>query len=769
MTIATPKFGVGASALRKEDLPLLKGEGFYTSDIKKPGELRGFVLRSPYAAATFEVLSVDAAREAPGVHLILTAEDVANLGDVPCLIRVTQPDGSKHEVRNAPLLCRGRVRHVGDAVAFIVADTQEQAEDAAELIEIDWQMEDANTSLPAVAGGEAVPLVWPELGTNLVYEHQTGDAAPVADAFAKAARVTEITLVNNRLVANYMETRAAIGEWDAENESFTLTSGSQGVHGIRNSLAGHVFRMPPEKIRVVTPEVGGGFGTKAFNYREYPLVMEAARRLGRPVKWVSTRAEHFLADSHGRDSIVKAAVALDANGKITALRIRMDANMGAYLSQYGPMIPTMASIMATGVYDIPLLDMHIRAFYTNTTPVDAYRGAGRPEAAYVIERLVDKAARESGLSPAEFRRRNFIRPEQFPYKTQGGRLYDVGEFDGHMTKAMELADWEGFPARADERAKKGRARGIGMSTYVEACAFAGSEAAKLKLNEDGTITLFIGTQTNGQGHATAYSQFIADKIGIDFDRIIVRQGDTAELAKGGGTGGSRSIPLGGVSVASASEGLAEKMKRIAGDELEASVEDIELVAGEARVVGTDQTINYSDIAAAAKSEDDLISVSEIVQDEATYPNGTHIVEVEIDPDTGGIEIVNYQVVDDFGLTVNPVLLLGQVHGGIVQGIGQCLSEEAVYSEDGQLLTATLMDYGVPRAQDLPFFRFDTRNVPSTTNALGIKGAGEAATIGACPAVMNAVVDALYRARGIDHIDMPATPQKVWSLLNGIDS
>lgn len=764
MTIATPKFGVGASALRKEDLPLLKGEGSYTSDIARPDELRGYVLRSPHAAATFEIVSLDAAREAPGIRLVLTADDIPDLGDVPCLARIVQPDGSKHEVRNAPVLCRGRVRHVGDAVAFIVADTQDQAEDAAELIEIDWQMQEANVSLRAAAEDD-VPLVWPELGTNLVYEHQTGEPAPVADAFARAHRVTEIELVNNRLVANYMEPRAALGEWDEASQSFTLTSGSQGVHGVRNSLA-QVFRVPPDKIRVITPDVGGGFGTKAFNYREYPLVMEAARRLGRPVKWVSSRAEHFLADSHGRDSIVHAAVAMDEDGKITALRIRMDANMGAYLSQYGPMIPTMAAIMATGVYDIPLLDMHIRAFYTNTTPVDAYRGAGRPEAAYAIERLVDKAARETGLSPAEFRRRNFIRPEQFPYKTQGGRLYDVGEFDGHMTKAMELADWDGFAARADQSAERGLIRGIGMSTYVEACAFAGSEPAKLKLNGDGTITLFIGTQTNGQGHATAYSQFIADKIGIDFDKIIVRQGDTAELERGGGTGGSRSIPLGGVSVAAASEGLAEKMKRIAGDELEAAVDDIELVAGEARVVGTDQALSFAGIAAAAKSEDDLISVSDIVQDEATYPNGTHIVEVEIDTDTGRVEIVNYQVVDDFGLTVNPILLLGQVHGGIVQGIGQCLNEETVYSPEGQLLTATLMDYGLPRAEELPFFRFDTRNVPSTTNALGIKGAGEAATIGSCPAVMNAVVDALFRARGIDHIDMPATPQKVWALLNG---
>jgi carbon-monoxide dehydrogenase large subunit len=764
MDTIAPKFGVGASALRKEDLPLLKGEGAYTGDIVRPGELRGFVLRSPHAAAAFRIVSTEAAESAPGVHLVITAADIAHLGDVPCLAQVTQPDGTKHPLRGTPVLCRERVRHVGDAVAFIVADSQEAAEDAAELVEIDWEMDEANVSL-AEAGGEGVPLVWPELGSNLAYRHQTGDAAAVEKAFAAAERVSEITVVNNRLVSNYMETRAALGEWNEEAEEFTLTCGSQGVHGVRNSLARHVFGVDPEKIRVVTPDVGGGFGTKAFNYREYPLVMEAAKRLCRPVKWVASRGEHFLADAHGRDSIVHAAVAMTAEGRITALRIRMDANMGAYLSQYGPMIPTMASIMATGVYDIPLLDMHIRAFYTNTTPVDAYRGAGRPEAAYVIERMVDTAARDVGLSPEAFRRLNFIRPGQFPYRTAGGRLYDVGEFDGHMTLAMERAGWADFPARAAEAKTRGRIRGIGLSTYVEACAFAGSEPAHIRLEGDGTITLFIGTQTNGQGHATAYSQFIAEKIGIDFDRITVRQGDTKDLAKGGGTGGSRSIPLGGASVAAASEDLAQKMKRIAGDELEASVEDIELVAGEARVVGTDQVLDYAAIARAAKTGDDLVAVAEFVQDEATYPNGTHVVEVEIDPETGTTEIVNYQVVDDFGLTVNPVLLLGQVHGGIVQGIGQCLTEEAVYSPDGQLLTASFMDYGMPRADLLPFFRFETRNVPSTTNALGIKGAGEAATIGACPAVMNAVVDALYREKGITHIDMPATPQKVWMALN----
>jgi carbon-monoxide dehydrogenase large subunit len=422
--------------------------------------------------------------------------------------------------------------------------------------------------------------------------------------------------------------------------------------------------------------------------------------------------------------------------------------------------------MSTGVYDIQNLDFELRGVYTHTTPLDAYRGAGRPEAAFLIERLVDAAAREIGMPLEEFRRKNFIKPGQMPYLTPGGRKYDVGEFDGHMTRALEKAGQASFPDRVKEAEARGRLRGFGTAVYIEACAFAGSEPAKLTLDADGGITLYIGTQTNGQGHATAYSQFVADKIGLDFEKITVRQGDTAELATGGGTGGSRSIPLGGVSVARASEVLAEKMKKIAADELEAAPADIELVDGDARIVGTDRVISYADIARAAKSEEDRTGNADVVQDEATYPNGTHVCEVEIDPETGDVEIVRYTIVDDFGVTVNPVLLLGQVHGGVMQGIGQCLTEGVVYSEDGQLLTASFMDYAMPRADDAPFFDFETRNVPSTTNALGIKGAGEAGTIGACPAVVNALIDALDRARGIRHIEMPATPQRVWEALNG---
>ena len=420
--------------------------------------------------------------------------------------------------------------------------------------------------------------------------------------------------------------------------------------------------------------------------------------------------------------------------------------------------------MSTGVYDIQALDVTINGVYTNTCPVDAYRGAGRPEAAFLLEKLVDACARDLGIGRDEIRRRNFIRPEQFPYRTQTGRLYDVGEFEGHMNKCMENAGWATFDERLEESRRNGKLRGIGMATYIEACAFAGSEPAHVRLNEDGTVTLLIGTQSNGQGHATAYAQFVADKLNIDIDRITVRQGDTDELASGGGTGGSRSIPLGGVSAARAGEDLAEKIRRLAADELEASVDDIELSGGAARIVGTDRAVDFAAIARAAKAPEDVEGFGEFVQEEATYPNGTHICEVEIDPETGRTQVIAYWIVDDFGATVNPILLAGQVHGGVAQGLGQALTEDTVYSEDGQLVTASFMDYAMPRADDLPFIHFETRNVPSTTNAMGIKGAGEAGTIGATPAVLNAVTDALYRAYGIAHIDMPTTPSRVWETI-----
>jgi len=764
MNIAPPKFGVGASVLRKEDDALIRGQGRYTDDFKRDGQLFGYVLRSPYAAATFAIHSMEEARSAPGVHLVLSAGDIPDLNPLKCKSALQQPDGTRHPVRECPILCDGRVRYVGDAVAFIVADSMAQAKDAAELIDIDW---DAQPAVSAVADAiaENAPLVWPELDSNVAYLFEQGDADATEAAFASAHHVTEIHYVNNRLVSNYMEPRAALAEWDATSDSFTLLVGSQGVHHIRNTLADDVFSIDRDRIRVVTGDVGGGFGTRIFNYREYPLAMEAARRTGRPVKWISDRSEHFVADTHGRDNLVTARMAMAADGTFLAMRIDVKANMGAYLSAFGPGVPTFGALMATGVYDIKDHLMTIEGVYTHTTPIDAYRGAGRPEAALLVETLVEACARDVGIDPIELRRRNFIKPKQFPYRTSSNRLYDVGEFEGQMDLALRNADAAGFEDRAHEAKTRGRIRGLGLSVYIEACAFAGSEAAHLQLNADGTITLFIGTQSNGQGHVTAYSQFIADKIGIDFDKIIIRQGDTQELARGGGTGGSRSIPIGGLSVSEASETLARQIREVAADALEATVEDIELVAGEARIVGTDRVINYAAIAAAAEDKEMLKAVSDVRQDEATYPNGTHICEVEIDPETGQVIIVGYTIVDDYGVVVNPQLLEGQVHGGAVQGIGQCLLEGTVYGDDAQPLTASLMDYAMPRADNMPSFNFATRNVPSTTNPLGIKGAGEAGTIGACPAVLNAIVNALDREYGIREIAMPTTPYRVWSAIH----
>ena len=762
MTVATPKFGMGASVLRREDRAFIKGEGRYTDDIRPAGLLHGYVLRSPVAKGRFTVGSTDAAAAAPGVRLVLTGKDVAHLGSLKSGIMQRQPDGTRAPTRDIPVLCLDRVNYVGDAVAFIVADSRSEAQDAAELIEIDYDSEEA-ASGTATALDEGTPLVWPELGSNRAFTYHSGDKAKVDAAFAGAAHVSRIEFVNNRLVSNYMEPRSAIGEWNTAENRLVLTTGSQSVHSMQRIIA-EMFKIEKSGLRVLTPDVGGGFGPKTFVYREYPLVLEAARLLGRPVKWAGDRTEHFLTDAHGRDNAVKAEMAMDGEGRFLALRIDLRANIGAYVSQYGPFIPFIGVTMSTGVYDIQALDVTVTGLYTNTTPVDAYRGAGRPEAAFLLEKLVDACAHDLGMPVEEIRRRNFIRPEQFPYRTQTGRLYDNGEFEGHMERAIERSEWKTFPKRLDRARADGKIRGIGMATYIEACAFPGSEPAFVELNDDGSVTLKIGTQSNGQGHATAYAQFLSEKLDLPIEKIHVRQGDTDELKAGGGTGGSRSIPLGGVSASRAGEDLANKIKRIAADELEASAGDIELSNGVARIVGTDRQIDFAAVARAARTPEDLKGFGEFVQDECTYPNGTHICEVEIDPDTGATEIARYTIVDDFGVTVNPILLAGQVHGGVVQGIGQALAEDTVYGDDGQLLTASFMDYAMPRADNFPFFHFETRNVPSTTNALGIKGAGEAGTIGATPAALNAVTDALWRAYGIRHIEMPATPARIWAAI-----
>jgi len=761
---SVPKnYGMGAAVRRKEDRALVSGAGRFTDDYEPEGTLRAYVVRSSMAHARIKVANTAGAMSLPGVHLVMTAADLEGIGGLPCNCKPKRADGALADIPPHPLLAGDVVRHVGDPIAFIVADSLEMAWDAGEVVEVDYEPLDPVVDM-AKAVVEGAPLVWPDHPGNIAFVRRHGDAAATEAAFAGAAQISKIAIVNNRVVANYMETRGVVAEYDTQSGRYTLTLGTQGGHSIRDFIARDILRIDPKQIRVVTPDVGGGFGTKQFVYHEYPLAALAAKRLGRPVKWIGDRSEHFVLDSHGRDNITTAEMAMDTNGKFLGLRVDLLANMGAYLAQEGPDIPTGGLTMLTGVYDIPAMSVLLRGVYTNTVPTDAYRGAGRPEAAYMIERLVDMCGRDTGLGPIEIRKRNFIAPETMPYKTRGGRTYDSGEFAGHLARALEVANADGFAARRGDATRLGKLRGLGFATYVEACAFPGHEPATITLGSDGAATLFIGTQTNGQGHATAYAQFIGQHLGLDYDRINLLQGDTDRVAEGSGTGGSRSIPIGAVSVDRAAGLLAEQLKRLAADRLEVAVGDLELVDGEVRVLGTDRAISLAELAARADDTSLLTAVSDYEQQVATYPNGTHVAEVEIDPETGLIEIVGYWIVDDFGATVNPLLLAGQVHGGVAQGIGQALYEHTVYGDDGQLKSATLLDYCLPRAEGVPAFHFETRNVLCKTNPLGIKGAGEAGAVGSCPAVINAVVDALRDAYGIESIDMPATPDRVWSAI-----
>jgi carbon-monoxide dehydrogenase large subunit len=679
---------------------------------------------------------------------------------MPCNGR---PANVKITVPPFPILAQATVRHVGDAIAFVVADTIERARDAAEALDVSYE------PLPVVVGAaEALdpnaPKIWPH--GNLAFETGIGEEEPVKAAFAKAARVVTLKLVNNRLVTNYLDTRGVVAEYDADEERYTLTLGSQGSHAIRDALCRQILKIPNDKMRVVTPDVGGGFGTKLFPYREYALAGIAAKATGRAVKWVAERTEHFLGDSQGRDNVTTARLALDDKGRFLALDIDLLADMGSYLSCYGPYIPCVGAPMSPGVYDIPACHVRVRGVFTNTVPVDAYRGAGRPEASYVIERLVDAAARETGIAPDALRRRNFIKPKAMPYATPTGKVYDSGEFAAHMARAQEIGDWGGFKKRASASRKNGKVRGIGLATYIEACGAMGPETATIKLDKAGAVTVLIGSQSTGQGHATAYAQIVADHLKLPPDRVHVVQGDTDRVASGLGTGGSSSIPCGGNSLESASKKLADNLKEIAADALEASPSDLEIADGAVRVAGTDRVISFPDLAGRPEATEERLGAQDTFKPQApTFPNGTHLAEVEIDPQTGETEIVNYVIVDDFGMTLNPLMLAGQVHGGTVQGIGQALMEDTVYDpQSGQLMTASLMDYALPRASTSPPFTFETRNVPCKANPLGVKGAGEAGAIGSCPAVMNAVVDALWRNFGIRHIDMPATPQRVWAAI-----
>ncbi|TFV47927.1 xanthine dehydrogenase family protein molybdopterin-binding subunit [Bradyrhizobium niftali] len=752
------KFGVGQSVLRKEDDALIRGKGRYTDDYAPQAALRCLMLRSPHAHAKYTI-DASRARGLPGVALILTADDVKDLGNLPCLFNLeTDPfTGPPY-----PILAKDEVRHVGDSIAFVVAETIDQARDAIEAIEVKW------SPLPSVTGvvnavKKGAPQVWPDKPGNVLFDVSIGDKAATEAAFAKAHAVAEIAIVNPRVVASFMETRAAVCEYDAKRDHLTLTVGSQGSHRLRDILCQNVLNIPTEKMRVICPDVGGGFGTKLFPYREYALMAVAARQLKKAVKWAADRSEHFMGDAQGRDNVTTAKMALTEDGKFLAMDCDLMGDMGAYLSTFGPYIPHGGAGMLPGLYDIQAFHCRVRTIFTHSVPVDAYRGAGRPEAAYVIERLVDACARKLEMTPDAIRRKNFIQPKALPYKTATGKVYDSGDFAAHLKRALEIAEWKEFPKRAKAAKKSGLIRGIGLASYVEICGVMGEETANVRLDPNGDVTVLIGTQSSGQGHQTAYAQIVAEQFGVAPERVHVHQGDTDEIATGLGTGGSASIPTGGVCVERAAGDLGKKLKEFAAQALEASAGDLEITDGVIRIAGTDRSISFADLAKRPGADPSKLNGSAtFASADGTYPNGTHVAEVEIDPATGIIKIVNYVIVDDFGKTLNPLLLAGQVHGGAMQGIGQALMEQVVYGAgDGQLITATFMDYALPRAADGPDFVFETANVPCKTNPMGVKGAGEAGAIGSCPAVVNAIVDGLWREYKIDHIDMPATPERVW--------
>lgn len=763
------RFGMGQALRRVEDQRFLTGAARYTDDITLPDQTVGVVFRSPFAHGVIRALDVDDARAMPGVLAVLTADDLAaeGIGDLPVGVVPRGSDGARMPVLPRPVLARGRVRHVGEPVAFVVAETLQQARDAAEAILLDVDELPAVADLSAAAAPDA-PVLWDEAPGNVLLDWDMGDAAATEAAFAGAAQVVALDLVNNRLAPTPLEPRGAIGQWDAAAESFTLTTGSQGSHLLRDWLAGAVLKVAPDKLRVVCPDVGGGFGMRMFLFHEQALVLIASRRVGRPVRWIAERSEGFLADTHGRDHRTRAEAAVDADGRIRAIRVAIDANVGAYVSQFGAFVPTMAgSGMLCGVYAIPAAHVRVRVMVTNTAPVDAYRGAGRPEAAYVIERLVDAVARRLDLPREEVRRRNFIPPEAMPYTTALGKTYDSGEFARLMDTCMARADWAGFEARRAEARARGRLRGLGMSYYVEACGGGGDETAHLHLDEKGDATVLIGTQSTGQGHATAYAQMVAAELGLPVERVTVVQGDTAVVPTGKGTGGSRSLPVGGASLSQAVDKVIAAGKAVAARLLEVPVEDVSFDDGTFRGRGTNGVRTLAEVAHAAFDPAVMPEATGLREQaawtppQATFPNGCHICEVEIDPGTGATSVVGYWVVDDVGVVINPMLLKGQIIGGLAQGVGQALLEEVVYDPDSaQLVTGSFMDYAMPRADLLPDIDFTTVEIPCRTNILGVKGAGEAGTIGATPAAMSAVLDALAPL-GIMHLDMPATPLKVW--------
>lgn len=765
------KFGIGQPVSRMEDPTLLRGEGRYTDDVSLPGQAYAAFVRSPHAHGVIRGIGTDAARAMPGVLAVYTAADLANYGLLKCVIAFQHRDGTPMATPPRHALAADKVRFVGDPVAVVIAETADQARDAAEAVELDIDPLPAVTRVPdAITPG--APELYDEAPGNLVLDYHYGDTEKVAAAFASAAHVTRLEILNNRVVVNAMEPRAAVAAFDAGTGRFTLYAPSQGVFGKRNNLAA-VMGIPTEQIRLITGNVGGSFGMKGAVFPEYVCLLHGARELGRPVRWTDHRSDSFVSDHHGRDMEVVAELALDAEGRFLATRFTGYGNLGAYLSQVGPMMTTLnIAKNSIGMYRTPLVEVNTICAVTNTVPIGAYRGAGRPEGNYYMERLIDTAAAELGIDRIELRRRNMVAPGELPWQTPAGTAYDSGDFPGLLARAVEAADWAGFAARREESAARGKLRGLGIGCYLEVTAPPSNEMGGIHFEPDGTVTIVTGTLDYGQGHWTPFAQVLHAKLGIPLDRIRLVQGDSDRLIAGGGTGGSKSIMASGAAILEAGDLVIEKGRQIAGHLLEAGAFDIEFRDGRFSVAGTDQGIGLMELAGRLRAGMTLpadvpgsLDVDHIFkQAPSAYPNGCHVAEVEIDPETGVTTVARYIMVNDFGTVVNPLLVEGQLHGGVMQGVGQALMERTVYDPEGQLTTGSFVDYQMPRAADAPpVFTFESRPQPTATNPLGAKGCGEAGCAGSLPAVMNALVDALS-GLGIRHIDMPATPLAVWQAI-----
>jgi aerobic carbon-monoxide dehydrogenase large subunit len=764
------QFGIGQPVKRFEDKRLLSGLGRFQNDNNLLGQAHAYVLRSPHAHAHVRKLGLAAANAAPGVQLILTGDDLvaAGLGAMGVPFQRKRPDGSPMFARAHLGLAQGTVRYVGEPVALVVADSLAQAKDAAELIDIDWDPLPSVTDTAEAAEGKVA--VWPECPDNISNLFEAGNKAAADATFAGAAHIVKRRYVISRVYAHFMEPRGAIGTWDPGEERFTLYADVQYPHRVRQALATRIFKIPESRIRVIAGDVGGGFGTKGWQYPEHRLVLLAAKKLRRPVKWACERSECIQADEHARDNVSDAELALDKDGRFLGLRVKTLANVGAYISSERNLLATFGNVgTLVGTYDIPAAYVGVYAVMANTNGTAPYRGAGRPEATYVIERLIDDAARELGFDRAELRAKNLIPPERLPVKTALGLNYDCGDFPANQRQALVEADWAGFAKRREEAKARGKLRGIGLANPIEKAAGPGQEFAEIRFHPSGNATLLMGSKNQGQGHETTFKQVLNEKLGLDPAVVQYIDGDTDRVAFGIGTNGSRSTVIGGSALWMAADKVIAKGKKIAAHLLEAAEADIEFTDGNFAVAGTDRRLSITDVAKASfqaarlpkELEGGLYETGTFAPEDNTYPNGCHVCEVEVDPDTGALEIVRYVVIDDVGTVVNPVGLKGQIHGGVAQGLGQALMEEVVYDrESGQNLTGSFMDYAMPRADTMPYMEIHSNPVPTKRNPLGAKGAGEAGTVGALPAIVNAVIDALTPL-GVKHLDMPATPQRIW--------